>query len=66
MKPIASPRLRRIQRIAVGMLLLTGAINYIDRVALAIANPLIRQDLHLSIAEMGVLLSVFLWTYCFA
>jgi MFS family permease len=48
------------------MLLLTGAVNYIDRVALAIANPLIRQDLHLSIAEMGVLLSVFLWTYCFA
>ena len=48
------------------MLLITGAMNYIDRVALAIANPLIRQDLHLSIAEMGVLLSVFLWTYCFA
>lgn len=62
----ASPRLRSIQRVAVGMLLLTGAVNYIDRVALAIANPLIRQDLHLSIAEMGVLLSVFLWTYCFA
>ncbi len=63
---VASPRLRSIQRVAVGMLLLTGAVNYIDRVALAIANPLIRQDLHLSIAEMGVLLSVFLWTYCFA
>jgi sugar phosphate permease len=63
---VASPRLRSVQRVAVGMLLLTGAVNYIDRVALAIANPLIRQDLHLSIAEMGVLLSVFLWTYCFA
>jgi MFS family permease len=61
-----TPRLRSIQRVAVGMLLLTGAVNYIDRVALAIANPLIRQDLHLSIAEMGVLLSIFLWTYCFA
>lgn len=61
-----SPRLRSIQRVAVSMLLITGAVNYIDRVALAIANPLIRQDLHLSIAEMGVLLSVFLWTYCFA
>ncbi|MDE2006145.1 MAG: MFS transporter [Rhodospirillales bacterium] len=63
---VASPRLKTIQRVTVGMLLLTGAVNYIDRVALAIANPLIRQDLHLSIAEMGVLLSVFLWTYCFA
>ena len=37
------------------MLLLTGAVNYIDRVALSVGNPLIRQDLHLSIAEMGVL-----------
>ena len=64
--PVASPRLRSVQRIAVGMLLLTGAVNYIDRVALAIANPLIRKDMHLSIAEMGVLLSIFLWTYCFA
>jgi sugar phosphate permease len=62
----ATPRLRSIQRVAVGMLLLTGAVNYIDRVALSIGNPLIRQDLHLSIAEMGVLLSVFLWTYCLA
>ncbi len=63
---VATPRLRSIQRVAVGMLLLTGAVNYIDRIALSIANPLIRQELHLSIAEMGVLLSVFLWTYCFA
>lgn len=45
------------------MLLLTGAINYIDRVALSIANPLVRADLGLSIAQMGVLLSIFLWTY---
>ena len=57
-----SPRLRSVQRIAVTMLLLTGVVNYVDRVALSIANPLIRQDLHLSIAQMGVLLSVFLWT----
>lgn len=62
----ATPRLRSIQRVAVSMLLLTGAVNYIDRVALSVGNPLIRQDLHLSIAEMGVLLSVFLWTYCLA
>jgi len=45
------------------MLLITGAVNYVDRVALSIANPLVRADLHLSVAEMGVLLSVFLWTY---
>lgn len=60
---VASQRVKTIQRIAVAMLLITGAVNYIDRVALSIANPLVRADLHLSIAEMGVLLSVFLWTY---
>jgi len=60
---VASPRIKSIQRIAVGMLLITGAVNYVDRVALSIANPLVRADLHLSIADMGVLLSVFLWTY---
>ncbi|WP_428488429.1 MFS transporter [Rhodopila sp.] len=60
---VASQRVKAIQRVAVAMLLITGAVNYIDRVALSIANPLVRADLHLSIAEMGVLLSVFLWTY---
>ncbi|HEX4367179.1 MAG TPA: MFS transporter, partial [Rhodopila sp.] len=60
---VASQRVKTIQRIAVAMLLITGAVNYIDRVALSIANPLVRADLHLSIGEMGVLLSVFLWTY---
>jgi sugar phosphate permease len=59
----ASRRIKSIQRVAVGMLLITGAVNYVDRVALSIANPLVRADLHLSIADMGVLLSVFLWTY---
>lgn len=60
---VASQRVKSFQRIAVAMLLITGAINYIDRVALSIANPLVRADLHLSIAQMGILLSVFLWTY---
>ena len=60
---VASQRIKSIQRVAVAMLLITGAVNYVDRVALSIANPLVRADLHLSIAEMGVLLSVFLWAY---
>jgi sugar phosphate permease len=60
---VASQRVKRFQRVAVAMLLITGAVNYIDRVALSIANPLVRADLHLSLAQMGVLLSVFLWTY---
>jgi len=62
----ASPRVRRIQRTALALLLLSGIVNYIDRATLSIANPLIRQDLGLSVAEMGLLLSAFLWAYAFA
>lgn len=62
----ASTRVRSIQRAALLMLMLSGSINTIDRATLAVANPLIRQDLHLSIAQMGLLLSAFLWAYAFA
>jgi len=62
----ATPRVRRIQRTALALLLLSGVINYIDRATLSIANPLIRQDLGLSVGEMGLLLSAFLWAYAFA
>jgi MFS family permease len=59
----ATPRLRRIQRNAIALITLGCALNYIDRSTLAIANPLIRHDLGFSIAEMGLLLSAFLWAY---
>jgi sugar phosphate permease len=62
----ASPRVRLIQRTALVLLVLAGMVNYVDRAALSVANPLIRQDLGLSIADMGYLLSAFLWAYAFA
>jgi sugar phosphate permease len=62
----ATPRLKGIQRVALTMLVVAGVINYIDRATLAVANPLIRGDLNLSIADMGYLLSAFLWAYAFA
>jgi sugar phosphate permease len=62
----ATPRVKSIQRAAVVMLVAAGVINYIDRATLSVANPLIRQDLGLSIADMGYLLSAFLWAYAFA
>jgi MFS family permease len=62
----ATPRVKSIQRAALAMLVVAGVINYIDRATLAVANPLIRDDLHLSIADMGYLLSAFLWAYAFA
>jgi sugar phosphate permease len=63
---LVSPRIKRIQRTALALLLLSGIVNYIDRATLAVANPLIREDLGLSIVDMGLLLSAFLWAYAFA
>lgn len=62
----ATPRVKSIQRTALAMLVVAGVINYVDRATLAVANLLIRDDLHLSIADMGYLLSAFLWAYAFA
>ena len=58
--------IRRAQRSALTMLVIAGTLNYLDRSTLSIANPLIRQELGLSIADMGLLLSAFLWAYAFA
>ena len=62
----ATPRVKAIQRAALAMLVVAGVINYVDRATLAVANPLIRQDLGLNIADMDYLLSAFLWAYAFA
>jgi len=62
----ATPRVRHIQRAALILLVIGGAINTMDRAALAIANPLIRHEFGLSVAEMGLLLSAFLWAYAFS
>lgn len=58
-------RVRRIQKTALILLLLSGVINYVDRASLAVGLPLIRHDLGISIAHSGVLLSSFLLVYAF-
>jgi sugar phosphate permease len=63
---LATPRLKIIQRVALALLVVAGVVNYIDRATLAVANPLIREELGLSIADIGYLLSAFLWAYAFA
>lgn len=63
--PATPPRLRTVQRSALTLLVLAGTLNYIDRATLSVANPLIRSELNLSIADMGLLLSAFLWAYAF-
>jgi sugar phosphate permease len=62
----ATARLKSVQRVALALLVVAGVVNYIDRATLAVANPLIREELGLSIADMGYLLSAFLWAYAFA
>jgi sugar phosphate permease len=63
---VKSSRIKTVQRVALALLVLSGVVNYIDRATLAIANPLIREDLGLSIVDMGLLLSAFLWAYAFS
>ncbi len=65
-KPTTPASIRRRQRTALIMLVIAGTLNYLDRSTLSIANPLIRNELGLSIADMGLLLSAFLWAYAFA
>jgi MFS family permease len=59
-------RIRRMQMLALVLLVIGGIVNYLDRSALAVANVEIRQELGLSATSMGVLLSAFLLAYAFA
>ena len=47
------------------ILVLASAVllNYVDRASLAIAAPVLQDELKLSAAEIGVLLSSFFWVY---
>jgi MFS family permease len=58
-----SKRITSIQRWAIGLLVVGGALNYVDRATLSVANKLIQEDLGIPIAKMGLLLSTFLWAY---
>jgi MFS family permease len=56
----------RIPARLVAVLVLLGLsifINYIDRGSLSIAAPLLEDELHISPARLGLLLSAFFWTY---
>ena len=47
----------------VGLLALAVFINYVDRGNIATAAPLIKDALHLSASQVGVLIAAFFWTY---
>lgn len=66
MQQTKTPRLRRIQWIALCFLMLAGIVNYLDRSTLSIANHSISAELGLNAAEMGMLLSAFSLAYAFS
>jgi len=59
----APPTGAEIGAAVVPLLALAVFINYIDRGNLATAAPLIKEQLKLSNAQIGLLLSAFFWTY---
>jgi MFS family permease len=58
-----SHRVKRLRTTALALLVIAGCVNYMDRSAVSVANPLIRDDLGLSAGQMGLLLSAFAWSY---
>ena len=46
-----------------GLLFLAGVLNYLDRMAISIASPAIKDDLHLDAAQMGDVFSSFFAGY---
>ncbi len=61
-KPAAS-RLPAALWGVLALLVISVAINYIDRGNLSIAAPLLKEELGISPARLGLLLSSFFWTY---
>jgi sugar phosphate permease len=63
---IKTAKLKRIQNVALTLLVVAGLINYLDRSTLSIANHSIRTEMNLSATQMGALLSAFSLPYAFA
>jgi hypothetical protein len=62
--PSSQPLTGKLWRVLI-LLGLSIFISYIDRSNLSIAAPLIKDELHLSASQLGLLLSSFFWTYAF-
>jgi len=45
------------------MLVVSVAINYFDRGSLSIAAPVLKDELGISVSQLGILLSALFWTY---
>ena len=56
-------RLTRIQWVVLGLLVISIAVNYIDRGTLSVAAPFLSSELRLNQTQLGVLFSTFFFTY---
>ena len=56
---VKSAKLKRIQNIALTLLVVAGLVNYLDRSTLSIANTAISEEMNLDTAQMGILLAAF-------
>ena len=45
------------------LLVICAVINFVDRGNLSVAAPLLKDELHISASQLGILLSAFFWTY---
>jgi MFS transporter, ACS family, D-galactonate transporter len=45
------------------LLAICALINYVDRGNLSIAAPMLKDELRISVTQLGILLSAFFWTY---
>jgi MFS family permease len=52
--------------LALGLVIVAGVVNYVDRSTLSVAGPAIAAELKLRPGQLGVLLSAFLWAYAAA
>ncbi|MBC7522635.1 MAG: MFS transporter [Sandarakinorhabdus sp.] len=55
-----------VQQLSTGLIVMVGAaimLNYIDRGAVSIAAPLIKDEMGLSATGYGLVVSAFFWTY---
>lgn len=61
----ARPRVSGPFRAVLALMVLSVAINYIDRTSLSTAAPLLAREAEMAVssADLGVLLSAFFWTY---
>jgi sugar phosphate permease len=64
--PRPSRRLQSIQWIAVGLITVIIALNYIDRSTLSVGNVLIRKEFNISATAIGALQSGWSLAYAFA